>query len=121
MIELDRYLNANGSIVTPDASTAGENDSLIYPVESKSSIKAFYKVHGTEKPEKQAQEVLLAVKRRQQRVGIGLEQEGCEFSNPSRNKVMVNDEEYYQVVSEEEEDREDNWFQRDDSSTSSSP
>ncbi|CRG86593.1 Translation initiation factor IF-2 [Talaromyces islandicus] len=108
--ELDSYLNANGSIVTPDARTAGEGDSLIYPVESKSSIKAFYKVHGTEKPEEQAHEVLLAVRRRQQRVGVGLEQEGCEFSNPRRNKAMVNDEEYYQVVSEEEED-EDHWFQ----------
>lgn len=114
MTKLDRYLNANGSIVTPDASTAGEGDSLIYPVESKSSIKAFYKVHGIEKPKDQAQEVLLAVRRRQQRVGVGLEQEGCEFSNPKRNKAIVNDEEFYQVVSEEEEDG-DNWFQRDDS------
>jgi hypothetical protein len=114
--ELDRYLTANGSIVTPDASTAGESDSLIYPVESKSSIKAFYKVHGTEKPDEQAQEVLLAVRRRQQRVGIGLEQEGCEFSNPKRNKAIVNDEGFYQVVSEEEEADGDNWFQREDSS-----
>lgn len=118
MTELDRYLNANGSIITPDASTAGESDSLIYPVESKSSIKAFYKVHEIEKPDDQAQEVLLAVRRRQQRVGVGLEQEGCEFSNPKRNKAMVNDEEFYQVVSEEEGEEEeygDSWFQQDDS------
>ncbi|KAH8700139.1 hypothetical protein BGW36DRAFT_291187 [Talaromyces proteolyticus] len=113
-IQLDRYLNANGSIITPDANKAGESDSLIFPVEP-TPIRAFNKLRGNDMPTQKAQEVLLAVRRRRKQVGIGLEQQGCEFSNPTRNKVFVNDEEVYQVVTDDEEDADD-WFQQGDSS-----
>jgi len=110
--ELDRYLNANGFIVTPDAATAGENDALIFPVEQ-IPIRAFNKLYGDHKPTERAQQVLRAIQKRRKHVGIGLEQEGCEFSTPIRNKLFVNDEEWYQVVTDEEE-KADNWFSQGD-------
>lgn len=99
---------ANGLIVTPDAATAGESDTLIFPVEP-TPIRAFNKLYGDQKPTERAQQVLRAVQKRRKRVGIGLEQQGCEFSTPVRNKLFVNDEEYYEVVTDEEEGTDD-WF-----------
>jgi hypothetical protein len=112
--ELDRYLNANGLIVTPDTATAGDNDALIFPVEQK-SIRAFNKLYGDEKPTQRAQQVLRAIRKRRKHLGIGLEQEGCEFSNPVRNKLFANDEEWYEVVADEE-DGVDTWFSQGDES-----
>ncbi|GAM37989.1 C2H2 finger domain protein [Talaromyces pinophilus] len=112
--DLDRYLNANGLIVTPDATTAGESDALIFPVEP-TPIRAFNKLHGDQKPSERARQVLRAVQKRRKRVGIGLEQEGCEFSTPVRNKLFVNDEEYYEVIADEEEGTDD-WFSQGDNS-----
>uniref|UniRef100_A0A364L0C1 C2H2-type domain-containing protein n=1 Tax=Talaromyces amestolkiae TaxID=1196081 RepID=A0A364L0C1_TALAM len=107
-VSLDRFLIANGLIVTPDAATAGESDTLIFPVEP-TPIRAFNKLYGDQKPTERAQQVLRAVQKRRKRVGIGLEQQGCEFSTPVRNKLFVNDEEYYEVVTDEEEGTDD-WF-----------
>ncbi|EEA21472.1 hypothetical protein TMatcc_009116 [Talaromyces marneffei ATCC 18224] len=107
-LDLDRYLNANGLIVTPDAITAGENDALIFPVEP-IPIRAFNKLYGDQKATDRARQVLRAVQKRRRRVGIGLEQEGCEFSTPVRNKLFVNDEEFYEVVTDGEQGTDD-WF-----------
>jgi hypothetical protein len=112
-VDLDRYLNANGLIVTPDATTAGESDTLIFPVEP-TPIRAFNKLYGDQKPTDRARQVLRAVQKRRKRVGIGLEQEGCEFSTPVRNKLFVNDEEYSEVVTDEEGT--DDWFSQGDTS-----
>lgn len=115
--QLDRYLNAHGLIITPNAATAGENDALIFPVET-TSIRAFNKLYGDQKPKERAQQVLRAIQKRRKHVGIGLEQEGCEFSNPVRNKAFTKDEEWYEVVDEEEDDVDD-WFTQGDSSDAS--
>lgn len=113
--DLDRFLTANGLIVTPDAATAGESDTLIFPAES-TSIRAFNKLYGDQKPTDRARQVLRAVRQRRKRVGIGLEQEGCEFSTPVRNKFFMKDEEYYEVVEENDDsDVADNWFGHGDS------
>jgi hypothetical protein len=112
--DIDRCLNANGLIVTPDATMAGENDILIFPVEP-TPIRAFNKLYGDEKPTERARQVLRAVQTRRKRVGIGLEQQGCEFSTPVRNKLFVNDEEFYAVVTDEEEGTDD-WFSQGDTS-----
>lgn len=98
-------MNANGLVVTPDTSAAGENDTLIFPVEH-TAIRAFSKLYGDQKP---AQQVLRAVRKRRRHVGIGLEQEGCEFSTPIRNKRFANDEDWYEVVADEA-DGVDSWF-----------
>lgn len=110
--DIDRYLNANGLIVTPDVTTACESDTLIFPVEP-TPIRAFNKLHGDQKPTDRARQVLRAVQKRRRHVGIGLEQEGCEFSTTVRNKLFVNDEEHYEVVTDDEEGTDD-WFSQGD-------
>lgn len=107
-------MNANGQIVTPDVSTAGESDTLIFPVQP-AHIREFNKIHGDQKPTERARQVLRAVQKRRKRVGIGLEQEGCEFSTPVRNKLFVNDEEYFEIVADDGEGKDD-WFSQGDNS-----
>ncbi|EED16953.1 C2H2 finger domain protein, putative [Talaromyces stipitatus ATCC 10500] len=111
---IDRYLITNGLHVTPDATTASESDALIFPV-GPTPIRAFNRLYGNQKPTDRARQVLRAVQKRRKRVGIGLEQGGCEFSTPVRNKLFVNDEEFYEVVTDDEEGT-DNWFSQDVSS-----
>lgn len=88
-------------MVTPNAATAGDGDSLIFPVDH-TPIRAFNKLHGNQSNLEKAKEVLKAVQHQRRKVGFGLEQGGCELANPARNKVLSNDEEVFEQVSDDE-------------------
>ncbi|RJE24375.1 C2H2 finger domain protein [Aspergillus sclerotialis] len=86
----------------PGPSQTGGEDSLIFPA-SDSSIRAFNKVHeNTSRPQK-AEEILKAVQRLKERIGVGLDPGGCELATPARNERVSNDEEIYIVVPKQRE------------------
>lgn len=86
----------------PGTSQTGGEDSLIFPA-SDSSIRAFNKVHeNTSRPQK-AEEILKAVQRLKERIGVGLDPGGCELATPARNERVSNDEEVYVVVPKQRE------------------
>lgn len=98
MIDPERYLSdSHGSLVTPEAASAGDVDSLIFPV-GNAPIHAFNKMHGNQSNVEKAREVLKAVQHRQRKIGFGLEQGGCELAGPVRNSVMAGDEDFFAVV-----------------------
>jgi hypothetical protein len=81
--------------------TAGDVDSLIFPVDH-TPIRAFNKLRGNQSNVEKAKEVLKAVQHQRRKVGFGLEQGGCEFAIPARNKVLSNDEGVFAEVSDDE-------------------
>ncbi|OXV08096.1 hypothetical protein Egran_04144 [Elaphomyces granulatus] len=98
VIDPERYLSdSHGSLVTPEAASAGDVDSLIFPV-GNAPIHAFNKMHGNQSNVEKAREVLKAVQHRQRKIGFGLEQGGCELAGPVRNSVMAGDEDFFAVV-----------------------
>ncbi|RMJ25940.1 C2H2 finger domain protein [Aspergillus sp. HF37] len=88
-----------GPLTRPDASQPGGEDSLIFPA-SYSSIRAFNRVHKKNTPHEKATEILKAVQRLKERIGLGLDPGGCELATPARNKRVSNDEEVYELVGE---------------------
>lgn len=87
-------------LTRPDLSQLGEEeDSLILPA-SYSSIRAFNRVHRKNTPQEKATEILKAVERLKERIGVGLDPGGCELATPARNERVSNDEEVYELVRE---------------------
>ena len=74
-------------------------DSLIFPA-SYSSIRAFNRVHGNHSQHEKAREILKAVQRLKERIGVGLDPGGCQLATPERNQRVSNDEEFYEVIEE---------------------
>lgn len=88
-----------GPLATPEASQPGGEDSLIFPA-SYSSIRAFNRVHGNHSQQEKAREILKAVTRLKERIGVGLDPGGCQLATPARNERVSNDEEFYEVIEE---------------------
>lgn len=88
-----------GPLTRPDPSQPGGEDSLIFPA-SYSSIRAFNRVHKKNTPREKATEILKAVQRLKERIGVGLDPGGCELASPARNERVSNDEEVYELVAE---------------------
>lgn len=102
VVDSDRYLNdSSGAVVTPNVATAGDVDSLIFPVDH-TPIRAFNKLRGIQSNVEKAKEVLKAVQHQRRKIGFGLDQSGCEFASPEGNKVLSNDEEFFALVSDGE-------------------
>ncbi|BDD62352.1 hypothetical protein MAP00_007321 [Monascus purpureus] len=74
-------------------------DSLIFPA-SYMSIQAFNRVHGNHSQQEKAKEVLKAVQRLKEQIGVGLDPGGCELATPARN-WKLDDEEVYRFVRSE--------------------
>lgn len=91
-----------GALATPEANQPGGEDSLIFPA-SYSSIRAFNRVHGNTTQEDKAREILKAVQRLKERIGVGLDPGGCQLATPDRNERVSNDEEVYELHSESED------------------
>ena len=88
-------------LARPSPNQIGGEDSLIFPA-SDSSIRAFNIVHeNTSRPQK-AEEILKAVQRLKERIGVGLDPGGCELATPARNERVSNDEEVYELISKRE-------------------
>ncbi|KAL3455076.1 hypothetical protein BJX64DRAFT_282327 [Aspergillus heterothallicus] len=86
-------------LTIPESNNPGNEDSLIFPA-SYSSIRAFNRVHGNNTQQEKAREIMKAVQRLKERIGVGLDPGGCELATPLRNKRVSNDEEVYEVRSE---------------------
>lgn len=85
-------------LTIPESNQPGNEDSLIFPADI-GSIRAFNRVHGNIKPEDKACEILKAVQRLKEHVGVGLDPGGCELATPQRNQRVSNDEDVYEVRS----------------------
>ena len=94
--------NSAGTYATPESNQIGGEDSLIRPA-SYSSIRAFNRVHGNTSQQDKAREVLRAVQRHKERIGVGLDPGGCQLATPVRSERVSNDEEFYELYSEPEE------------------
>ena len=94
--------NSPGTHATPDSNQTGGEDSLILPA-SYSSIRAFNRVHGNTSQQDKAREILKAVQRHKERIGVGLDPGGCQLATPARNERVSNDEEFYELYSESED------------------
>lgn len=92
----------NKALATPEPRQPG-GDSLIFPA-SYSSIRAFNRVHGNTSQKAKAQEILKAVQRLKERIGVGLDPGGCQLATPARNERVSNDEEVYELCSDSESD-----------------
>ncbi|KAL2822962.1 hypothetical protein BJX63DRAFT_2676 [Aspergillus granulosus] len=77
----------------------GNEDALIFPA-SYSSIRAFNRVHGKNTQQEKAREIMKAVQRLKEHIGVGLDPGGCELATPLRNERVSNDEDIYEVRSE---------------------
>ncbi|CAK39996.1 hypothetical protein AnigIFM59636_006996 [Aspergillus niger] len=80
-----------------DTAQPDTEDSLIFPA-SYSSIRAFNRVHGNNTQQEKAREILKAVQRLKEQIGVGLDPGGCELATPARNERLSNDEDVYEVV-----------------------
>ncbi|PYH51869.1 putative C2H2 finger domain protein [Aspergillus niger CBS 101883] len=80
-----------------DTAQPNTEDSLIFPA-SYSSIRAFNRVHGNNTQQEKAREILKAVQRLKEQIGVGLDPGGCELATPARNERLSNDEDVYEVV-----------------------
>ena len=92
--------DASGSPVPlgiPDTAQPNSEDSLIIPA-SGSSIRAFNRVHGNNTQQERSREILKAVHRLKEHIGVGLDPGGCELATPARNERLDNDEDVYEVV-----------------------
>jgi len=94
--------NVPGIIATPELNQLGGEDSLIFPA-SYSSIRAFNRVHGNTSQQDKAREILKAVQRHKERIGVGLDPGGCQLATPARNERVSNDEEFYELYSDPED------------------
>src|SRR5205809_485914 len=74
-------------------------DSLIFPA-SYSSIRAFNRVHGNNTQYEKAREILKAVQRLKDQIGVGLDPGGCQLATPARNERMSQQKDVYEVISE---------------------
>ncbi|CEL05693.1 hypothetical protein ASPCAL06810 [Aspergillus calidoustus] len=83
----------------PESNHPGNEDSLIFPA-SYSSIRAFNRVHGKNTQQEKAREIMKAVERLKEHIGVGLDPGGCELAIPVRNQRVSNDEDVYEVRSE---------------------
>ncbi|KAL2783952.1 hypothetical protein BJX66DRAFT_330307 [Aspergillus keveii] len=86
-------------LTIPESNHPGNEDSLIFPA-SYSSIRAFNRVHGKNTQQEKAREIMKAVKRLKEHIGVGLDPGGCELATPVRNQRVSNDEDVYEVRSE---------------------
>lgn len=84
-------------LARPDPSQTGVEDSLIFPA-SDGSITAFHLVHDNKSSAQKAEEILKAVQRLKERIGVGLDPGGCQLATPARNERVSNDEEVYDLV-----------------------
>ncbi|KAL2827538.1 hypothetical protein BDW59DRAFT_160180 [Aspergillus cavernicola] len=82
----------------PESNQPGSEDSLIFPA-NYGSIRAFNKVHGNNSQDEKAREIMRAVQRLKEHVGIGLDPGGCELATPERGERVSNDEDVYEVRS----------------------
>jgi hypothetical protein len=87
-------------LTIPESNHPGNEDSLIFPA-SYSSIRAFNRVHGKHTQQEKAREIMKAVKRLKEHIGVGLDPGGCELATPVRNQRVSNDEDVYEVRSEQ--------------------
>ena len=87
-----------GPFTLPSSNQPQGEDSLIFPA-SYSSIRAFNRVHGKNTQHEKAREILKAVQRLKDQIGVGLDPGGCQLATPARNERLSKDEEYYEVVS----------------------
>ncbi|KAL2869193.1 putative C2H2 finger domain protein [Aspergillus lucknowensis] len=85
-------------LTIPESNQPGNEDSLIFPA-SYSSVRAFNRVHGKYSQQEKAREILKAVQRLKEHIGVGLDPGGCELATPSRNERVSNDEDHYEVRS----------------------
>ncbi|KAA8651319.1 putative C2H2 finger domain protein [Aspergillus tanneri] len=74
-------------------------DSLIFPA-SYSSIRAFNRVHGNHTQYEKAREILKAVQRLKEQIGVGLDPGGCQLATPARNERISRQKDVYEVISE---------------------
>lgn len=81
----------------PDPSQPGAEDSLVLPA-SYSSLRAFHRLHKKNTQQEKATEILKAVQRLKERIGVGMDPGGCQLATPSRNERVSNDEEVYELV-----------------------
>ncbi|RAK87599.1 hypothetical protein BO79DRAFT_28882 [Aspergillus costaricaensis CBS 115574] len=86
-----------GPLGIPDTAQPNSEDSLIIPA-SGSSIRAFNRVHGNNTQQERSREILKAVQRLKEHIGVGLDPGGCELATPARNERLNNDEDVYEVV-----------------------
>ncbi|PLB44445.1 hypothetical protein P170DRAFT_468126 [Aspergillus steynii IBT 23096] len=72
-------------------------DSLIFPA-SYPSIRAFNRVHGNTSQYDKAREIMKAVQRLKDQIGVGMDPGGCQLATPARNERVSAEEEYYEVI-----------------------
>lgn len=84
------------SILQDSDQPVGE-DSLIFPA-SYMSIRAFNRVHGNHSQQEKAREVLKAVQRLKDRIGVGLDPGGCKLATPPRIWNLEDEEEVFKFV-----------------------
>lgn len=88
-----------GPFAPPASNQPQGEDSLIFPA-SLSSIRAFNRVHGNTTQYEKAREILKAMQRLKDQIGVGLDPGGCQLATPARNKRVSNEEDYYEVDKE---------------------
>ncbi|RAH73081.1 putative C2H2 finger domain protein [Aspergillus aculeatinus CBS 121060] len=86
-----------GLSTIPQNGRPGLDDMLIFPA-SGSSIRAYHRVHGKTTQQQKAQEILKAVQRLKEQIGVGLDPGGCELTNFVRNERQSTEEDVYEVV-----------------------
>ncbi|PYH49536.1 putative C2H2 finger domain protein [Aspergillus saccharolyticus JOP 1030-1] len=86
-----------GLSTIPQTGRPGTDDMLIFPA-SGSSIRSYHRVHGNTTQQQKAQEILKAVQRLKEQIGVGLDPGGCELANFVRNERHSTDENVYEVV-----------------------
>ncbi|KAI9373372.1 hypothetical protein BJX61DRAFT_541820 [Aspergillus egyptiacus] len=82
----------------PESGQPGNEATLIFPA-NYMSIRAYNRVHGNNSQAEKAREILRAVQRLKEHVGVGLDPGGCELATPERNQRVSNDEDVYEVRS----------------------
>lgn len=102
LVDNETSENIPGTYETPESNQLGGEDSLILPA-SYSSIRAFNQVHGNTSQQDKAREILKAVQRHKERIGVGLDPGGCQLATPARNERVTNDEEFYELYSDPED------------------
>lgn len=97
----DEASKSSRAQATPESNQLEGEDSLVFPA-SYSSIRAFNRVHGNNSQQDKGREILKAVQRLKERIGVGLDPGGCQLATPERTERISDEEEVYELHSESE-------------------
>lgn len=97
----DKASKSSRAQATPESNQLEGEDSLVFPA-SYSSIRAFNQVHGNNTQQDKGREILKAVQRLKERIGVGLDPGGCQLATSERTERISDEEEVYELHSESE-------------------